>query len=156
FVGGTPYLSAADSPFNGIGFSYFHRETFEDNAFDVPGVVASAGGIIGPGGLTDSVDADDGAIDGSGTNGHSFFSRNGAIGIQFTFSAALPGGLPTHAGVVWTDGAGSTVLEAFGPGMAPLGNIGLSIADNSFAGTTAEDHFFGWNDPAGILALRIR
>ena len=33
-LGPTPYLSAADSPFAGVGFDYFHRETFEDHLLD--------------------------------------------------------------------------------------------------------------------------
>ena len=32
FLGPTPYLGAADSPFTGLAFSYFHRETWEDGA----------------------------------------------------------------------------------------------------------------------------
>jgi hypothetical protein len=30
YLGPTPYHSAADSPFKRAGFSYFHREDFED------------------------------------------------------------------------------------------------------------------------------
>src|SRR4051812_20559523 len=60
--GPTPYTSFTDSALNGIDFSggYFHLEDFEDNLLNVPGVTASAGAPTGPGGLTDSVDSDDG------------------------------------------------------------------------------------------------
>ena len=119
--------------------------------------LASAGSsVIGTGGLTDSVDADDGAIDGSGTNGHSFFSGSGPGGITFTFDAVALGGLPTQAGIVWTDGAGTTLFEAFGPGGVPLGQIGpVAIADASNFGETAEDRFFGVTNPGGISSIRI-
>ena len=56
--------------------------------------------------IHDSVDPDDGAFDGSGLLGDDYFSRSGSTGIVFTFSAAVLGALPTHAGLVWTDGDG--------------------------------------------------
>ncbi|MHB9072310.1 MAG: VPLPA-CTERM sorting domain-containing protein [Desulfobaccales bacterium] len=156
-LGPTPYLSFADSPFAGLGLANFQLETFEDNLLNTPGVSANFGAPFGPAGNADSVDADDGSIDGSGTGGHSFFSGSGATGIIFAFdAAALGGSLPTHAGIVWTDGAGDTSFEAFGPGLVSLGTIGpVAIADGSFFGTTAEDRFFGVSDPGGILAIKI-
>ena len=106
--------------------------------------------------MTDSVDADDGSIDGSGTNGHSFFSGSGSTGITFTFDATVLGSLPTQVGILWTDGSGTTLFEAFGPGGVPLGQIGpVAIADGSFVGETAEDRFFGVTNPGGISAIRI-
>ena len=99
-------------------------ETFEDGLLNVPNVTASAGAPFGPGGITDSVDGDDGTIDGSGVAGWSFFSGSGAAGITFTFNPAAPGGLPTQVDIVWTDGAGTTSFEAFGPGGVSLGVIG--------------------------------
>src|SRR5439155_22008528 len=113
FAGSTngpkPYTSFNDSPLKGVDFSggYFHLEDFEDLLLNTPGVTASAGDPFGPGGLTDSVNADDGTIDGSGTNGHSFFSGSGSAGITFTLNKAVLGSLPTHAGIVWTDAEGT-------------------------------------------------
>ena len=138
--GPTPYLSGADIPsgFYGSG-SPAALENFEDGALGV-GISASGGFVVGPGGLADSVDADDGVIDGSGTLGRDWFFGSGATGVTFTFS----GPLPTAAGLVWTDGAGTTTFEAFGPGMVSLGTIGpVPIADGSISGTTGEDRFFG-------------
>ena len=157
FFGPTPYLSSSDSPFaSSILAGTMNLETFESGTFATPGVTASAGGVIGPSGITDSVDADDGVIDGSGTGGHSFFSGSGAAGITFTFDATVLGALPTQAGIVWTDGAGTTLFEAFGPGGVPLGSIGpVAIADGTFSGTTAEDRFFGVSSAGGISAIRI-
>ena len=97
-----PYLSQANSPagFHAGGAPVF-LETFEDGLLN-GGITASTGSVLGPGGSTDSVDADDGAIDGFGTHGHSFFSTT----VRFTFSAPvtspldqvpLPAGLPLLA-----------------------------------------------------------
>lgn len=157
-LGPTPYLSFADSPFNGGSFSYFHLENFEDHLFNTPGVSASAGGVasvvFGPS-LHDSVDGDDGAIDGSGLAGDSFFNGNGAQGISFTFNAGVLGALPTDAGIVWTDGAGTTFFEAFDNLGSSLGSIAATIADGSVGGTTGEDRFFGINNPGGISRIFI-
>jgi hypothetical protein len=158
FLGPTPYLSKADSPFAAsIAAGTTFLETFESGALITPGVTISAGaGVIGPSSITDSVDADDGAIDGSGTGGHSLFNPSGATGITFTFDASVLGHLPTQVGIVWTDGAGTTLFEAFGPGGVPLGSIGpVAIADGSFNGTTAEDRFFGVINAGGISSIRI-
>src|SRR5512138_1593890 len=75
--GPTPYLSSADSPFAGVSFTYFHLEDFEDHLLNTPGVTGSDGGVasvvFGPS-IHDSVDGDDGSIDGSGLNGDDWFS----------------------------------------------------------------------------------
>src|SRR5712671_4165784 len=74
FFGPTPYLSSDDSPFSGPGYSMY-LETFEDGFLNTPGVSAS-GGIAITGQFVDSVDADDGVIDGNGSiHGHSWYSN---------------------------------------------------------------------------------
>jgi len=174
-IGPSPYLAfdnslpgagSAISPFAGMSFSYFYLETFEDHLLNTPGVSFTAppfsgvtSVVFGPN-LHDSVDADDGAIDGSGLLGDSFFSTPGATGIMFHFSAAVLGSLPTHAGIVWTDSLGEITFQAFGPGGSLLGTIGpISQAgvfpDESFNGETAEDRFFGVTNPGGISAIFI-
>src|SRR5512144_1524374 len=80
-LGPTPYLSAADSPFP-LGTGTFCLEDFEGAGFDVPGVTGN-GSLVTPGPITDSVDGDDGTIDGFGTAGQSYFSGDGAGGITF-------------------------------------------------------------------------
>jgi hypothetical protein len=159
--GPTPYRGFADSPFAAVGFGSFFLETFEDHLFDAPGVSASAGGVtsvfFGPS-IHDSVDADDGAIDGSGLQGDDFFSFRGASGITFSFSAAALGALPSHAGLVWTDGgAGASVsFSVFGAGGQLLYTTTQpGMADGSNNGETAEDRFFGASDPAGISAIFV-
>jgi hypothetical protein len=158
-LGPTPYLSKADSPFLAdINAGHAYLETFECGTFTIPGVTPSTGQVIPPGfqGLVDSVDGDDGVIDGSGLNGHSFFSGSGATGITFTFDQTTLGAFPTEAGIVWTDGGGTTTFEAFDSLGASLGTIGpVAIADGSNAGTTAEDRFFGVQFAGGISAIKI-
>lgn len=145
-TGADPYLSFANSPWAAevSEWDYFFFEDFEDFAFDVPGVTASDGWIIGPTALTDSVDADDGVIDGSGVAGHSYFTGVGSE-IRFDFNAEELGQLPTRSGLVWTDGmAGVLVtLEAFGPDEEFLGSVDVVLGDMFFSGTTDEDRFLG-------------
>lgn len=159
-LGPAPYLGVADSPFAGLGpWTYWHLETFEDHLFNVPGVSASAGGVtsvvFGPS-VHDSVDEDDGAIDGSGLLGDDYFSANGPAGISFAFDAAALGGLPTHAGLVWTDGTNTIVFEAFDQNGVSLGTRSGDHANASFNGETAEDRFYGAVHAGGISRIFIR
>ena len=112
--GPSSYLSEADIP---AGFYQSGAPTFLDDFEDGPGIggslSASAGSVIGPGAFTgarDSVDFDDGAIDGSGVTGSSWFSGSGSTGVQYTYTSS---DLPTAFGLVWTDGAGSITFSAF-------------------------------------------
>ncbi len=157
--GPTPYLSAADSPFTGTGLSYFFLEDFEDGALNTPGVTVS-GGIptkpTYPAIYTDSVDADDGAIDGSGNGGNSWFSSAGSTGLLFTFNSAVLGSLPTQVGIVWTDGLGPVTFKVYDASLTEVASlIGSSTADGNYIGGTAEDRFFGVIDLSGIGAIRI-
>ena len=155
-LGPTAYTSQANSPFASlITGGTVALETFEDGLLNVPNVTASAGAPLAPSGITDSVDADDGVVDGSGTGGWSFFATPGSPGITFTFTPTASG-LPTHVGIVWTDGSGTTLFEAFGPGGVPIGSVGpVGIADAAVTGETAEDRFFGVINPAGVSSIRI-
>ena len=161
-VGPSEYLSFSDSPFGSLAFRYFYLEDFEDGLFNTPGVTASQGFPRGPGPMTDSVDGDDGVIDGFGEDGVDFATAKGPTGdagIRFEFSEAVLGGLPTHAGIVWTDGGfdDPTLFEAFDAGGTSLGVIGpVHISDNTFASTTAEDRFFGVVHEGGVSAILIR
>lgn len=156
-IGPTPYLSSANSPFSPFtGFTYFHLENFEDHLLNTPGVTASSGGVtsvvFGPS-IHDSVDADDGSIDGSGLNGDSFFSAGGSTG--FTFNAGALGGLPDSVGIVWTDGGGTIRFEAFDASNLSLGVLTGNHADGSVSGTTAEDRFYGATHAGGISRITI-
>lgn len=152
----SPYLSADDMPSDFKATNPF-IEDFEDNEADSRLTIAP-GKIIGPGydsgikDVTDSVDADDGTIDGDGGNGHSFFYALNEIGIDF----AMP---VTSAGLVFTDGPQEMemVLEAFDPAGSSIGvHRWQTTADEVFTGTTAEDRFIGVTNLDGISRLVIR
>jgi len=161
-LGPLPYLSGDDSPFfgaDGPGADLCSIEDFEDGSLDF-GITASTGGVVGPSTpVIDSVDGDDGSIDGLGNDGHSWFTGSQPAAVTFTFPSAV-----THAGIVWTDGVGTnptlgpadTTFEAFGPGMVSLGTVGpLVIGDMMFNGATAEDRFFGAIEATGISAISV-
>jgi hypothetical protein len=173
FLGPTPYLSFNDSPFKSGNFNYFYLENFEDGLLNVPGVTASSASglpvfISNPDFYEDSVDSDDGVIDGNGQRGHSLGELGNGVmgGLNFTFDKNTLGTLPTHAGLVWTDsysgglGTDGTPLtfEAFNAQGGSLGKIQLGqnqIGDGRFDGTTGDDRFFGVINPEGISKISI-
>jgi PEP-CTERM motif-containing protein len=158
--GPSPYLQASDSPFASVNFGsgYFYNETFEDHLLNTPGLSANAGGVtsvvFGPS-IHDSVDADDGVIDGSGLNGDSYFSSSGPAGIKFSFNSATLGNLPNYAGLVWTDGSNPILFEGFDSLGNSLGTISGSHANGSNNGETAEDRFYGFFNATGISSILI-
>jgi hypothetical protein len=143
----------------------------------VGGYMPTAGGVIlDPGAQTDSVDADDGSIDGFGRSGRSWFSGGMTSFFSFSFdAAALDGQLPTHAGIVWTDvgqvikgpetqpedpvppqGVIDVSFAAYGPGNTFLGFAGpFTLGDGNPDGGTAEDRFFGVVHSGGIESIQI-
>lgn len=168
----SPDAGSAISPFAGIQFDQFHLEDFEDGNLDTPGVTLREAADVG---LTttysDSVDGDDGVIDGwaSGAT-KSLFSDFRTSVFTFDFSAeSLGGRLPTHAGIVWTDigrnnggtplGAdlvSNVIFEAFDADGLSLGVFGpFSVGDSSISRTTPEDRFFGVVHLDGISTIRI-
>lgn len=155
--GPTAYLSSADIPAGFYqGGAPLVLDDLEDNSLDAS-LSASAGSIISRaqyGGLVDSVDADDGTINGNGQNGRSWFNGSGATGVTFTFVGAGP--LPTAFGIVWTDGSGSITFQAFdGNGVKIVDQVFSGFPDGSFLGTTAEDRFLGVTDAGGVKAIRV-
>lgn len=155
FFGPSPYLCIEDSPFDitGLGSSFF-LEDVEDNLVNSPGLI-STGFVTGPGGITDSVDCDDGFIDNNGVNGRSIFN-DGATGVLATFNAGALGGFPTAAGMVWTDGGqtNTVTFEAWDSNGVSLGTIvAPNIGDGNFNSDTAEDRFFGVYHAGGISKI---
>lgn len=155
-LGPTPYLSFADSPFTGpLFFEYFHLETFEDNLFNTPGVTGS--GIVTStafsGSIIDSVAADGPCPDPAAPDPcNSYFGGGGTL--TFVFDALALGGLPTHVGLVWTDGSGAITFTAVAPDGGVIGPV-AGIPDEDFFGGTAEDRFFGWISSTGISSITI-
>ena len=169
FIGPTPYLQSSDGPFHSENFDYFYLEDFEDEILNTPGITATSAWRIHTGAYADSVDADDGAIDGNNTGrvGSNLLSNFSNQPLTIEFSALeLGGNLPTHAGIVWTDvginGGGD------GPGSQPvifsavdaqgnsLGNVGpIMLGDIPITGQTTEDKFFGIVNPGGLSSITI-
>lgn len=168
FFGPLPYLSAADSPFASLGAN-LSIEDFEDGLLNQLGVSVSPGTtvLVAPDPLNDSVDADDGVIDGNGTAGRSLYSGGTLSRIDFRFDAALRGSLPSHVGIVWTDvggvtsgteGFGDVTFEAYDAADQLIGTIGPSILGNgTAAGTegTGEDRFFGVIHAPGVARISV-
>jgi hypothetical protein len=162
----TPYLSLADSPIGTAVNEYFYLENFEDGSLSTSGVTLSPAGVVtSPGPTTDSVDADNGPIDGLGNSGRSLLTGGTTNTFSFQFDALVLGNLPTRAGIVWTDvgavvdgplGVGTVIFEAFGPANESLGTtVANNLGDGAITGATAEDRFFGAINPAGISRITI-
>lgn len=157
------YLDASDSPFDLFDpENEFFLEDFEDGLLNAPGLSGFGGEIRLPSAWTDSVDADDGEVDGFGTGGHNYWAFFGIGGdgpvARFEFNEEVLGALPTSAGLVWTDGNffATTIFEAFGPKGESLGFTVLNLGDNSHTGETGEDRFIGIIFAGGISAIEIR
>jgi hypothetical protein len=164
----SPYFSLADSPFVDLNEGTFIFEDFEDGSLDLPvGVVGYPGLIMEPSPLTDSVDGDDGIVDGSGSEGKSY--RPTFISVGFTnpptylteyrlsFTSTEPGGLPTAVGLVVTDGLpGSTIVVSVddrnGLNTFVLYNMNF---DMDSSGSTFEDRFIGVTNPLGMREVRF-
>ncbi len=161
-LGPTTYVSSADSPFSPFaGFTYFYLEDFDDHLLNTPGVTATVGtaSAVNSGftaSIIDQVGLEGGCPIGGLLAACDTWFGSGPAGISFTFNATILGALPNAAGIVWTDGAGTTSFEAFDAANVSLGSIGpASIADGSFFGTTAEDRFFGITSSVGISRIFI-
>ena len=148
------YASGGDSPFNGIAFNYFYLENFEDGALDTVGVSTVGGRPLGPSGATDSVDLDDGVLDGFGRQGWSYWSSN-VTDVTFSFDASALGRLPSHVGLVMTHSVGPTTIDfidAQGQSIITFDALEFSQTVN---GSTANDRFVGAFYLGGISGLRV-
>ncbi len=179
FLGPTPYLSRADSPFPVDGSNpNFYLEDFEDGELNTPGikpgtpafpVASEMGGIVlTPGSSTDSVDGDDGALDGNGNAGHSlrsdlqFFTPTNPprqqLQIVFDFDSNELGFLPNHFGFVWTDGRENSSLTfsvTTSSGAEIQFPLVHGLGDSFRDGDTFEDRFVGVVSTDGIASVTI-
>lgn len=155
------YAQFNDSPFANISFGdgYFYLEDFEDRLLEHPGAEASHGNFVSlefGENFHDSVDADDGIIDGNSLQGESWFAKVSSTGIVWSFDESqLNGLLPTHIGIVWTDGKNETRFEAFDAAGNSLGSINADHDNESFNGETNEDRFYGVVHYAGVSSIKI-
>lgn len=158
------YLSLNESPFKTKEYSqYFYLIDFENQIIDTPGIKATNGNPIHfktysvPLGV-DSVDSDDGYIDGVGRGG-SYSYQYVPYG-EFEFDQNVLNALPTRVGFVVTDADWNVTItvEAFGPDGLRLDKKFESVAVGdqvSQAGETDEDVFFGISSPDGIKKIKI-
>lgn len=167
FITSSPYSQFSDSPFAAFasGNPNFYLEDFEDGALNTPGVTANIGGVaVGPNQSLDSVDGDDGVLDGNGNNGNSWYP--GGPVLSFSFNAAVLGSLPTHVGIVWTDiglnGPNGVnffddiQVRVFDTNGVSLGGVLFDhLGDGNVSGGTAEDVFFGAIFAGGISRMTI-
>ncbi len=164
----TAGCGTAESPFasdiRAGNFQYFHLEDLEDGLLNAPGLTASAGAVLAPGALTDSVDGDDGLIDGLGTAGWSILNGQ-STEITFSFDEVALGRLPTHVGLAWTDvgfaeptdGFDEVSFEAFDGGGGSLGVVGPTLlGDGLVDGRTGEDRFYGVINLEGVSSVVLR
>ncbi len=185
-VGPLPYLSAADSPFASDPRYVTYIEDFEDGVLNIPGVVEvplppgvgvpdpPPGGvdpipgiILPPGPNTDSVDGDDGVIDGDGSGGRSLESvrysslLSGTVPsfLRFRFEPSASGQYPRAFGFVWTDGEPGSYLRLavneVGVFLKERVSFHMLVGDQTFDGGTVEDRFFGIASDAGIVDILI-
>lgn len=164
-LGPTPYAKFSDSPFASVP-NLVVRD-FEDGNTSFPGVTFSTGWIhSGPSIYSDSVDADDGVLDGSGLAGSALYSGNSQYVLTVTFDAAgLGGALPTHVGIVWTDvgnvwsgttGYGEVHFAAKDGSDATLVSTAwIPVGDGNAQGGTAEDRFFGVTNAGGVKSITL-
>ena len=154
--GPSAYLQTGDTP---DGFFCAECvgwiEDFELGAAD-SFLTLSDGELLGPNqfsglmnSVTDSVDGDDGVVDGFGNGGNSWFVDGSTVTISFANTVK-------NAGLVFTDGdrvSTDIILEAFDSGGNSLAVInGGDLADDMFTGETAEDSFMGFQDMDGQIA----
>ncbi len=164
FTAATPYLQAGDNPLSGP-YAWRYLETFEDGQLNTTGLSASAGTVNLPGQATDSVDGDDGAIDGLGQAGRSWYSGQTVNLIRFSFSAPALGSLPTQVGLAFTDvgqrndggasGFDTASIEVFDAGGTSQGVLSFAFGDGSVLGGTAEDRFVGASFAGGIGSVVV-
>jgi len=151
------YSQASDSPLYSL--SGFQFEDFEDGQVNTPGISLSGGGILagsGPG-LVDSVDGDDGTVDGGNSFGRSWYSA----GNNFITVSFAPGA--KSAGVVLTDVGFTDNLFCIGDytvsGYDGLGNL-ISTYTDTFGdgaanGASAEDIFLGYSSALDVSKIVI-
>jgi hypothetical protein len=160
--GPVPYLSLDDTPAGLFAAGGpVVTQTFEDATGPwLTGFTVDCGSRIGPNSIsgggfpvTDSVDGDDGTIDGSGTLGGSWFCESNDMLIRFLDPVVA-------AGVAVTDGdrrLTNVRLEFLGLEGSPIATFDPGrFVDEVYNGTTAEDRFMGVRSPtAAIAAIRV-
>jgi hypothetical protein len=152
------YTSADDSPFNSTfsGVTWW-LEDFEDGLLNSLGLSANAGSVKGPSKGTDSVDGDDGEIDGFGSMGSSYKLNASAPAATFKFDDAVLGAAPTIVGFAWTDGHEDAVVtvKAWDTNGDFLGKFMTTLGDGNHNGETDADRLFCVEWAEGISRIKV-
>jgi PKD domain len=144
---------------NGAKPLYFYLEDLRDGMVNMPGLTVSPL-TIAPG---DSVDEDDGTVNGNGAAPFSLRSNDSNNPrVELRFDGSVLGKLPTHVGVVLTDGNkdAKTRVDVYDASNTLVGTTNANLT-NSFldgspnGGGTGEDRFFGFISPQGIASMTV-
>ncbi|MFK8028646.1 MAG: thrombospondin type 3 repeat-containing protein [Gammaproteobacteria bacterium] len=150
-------LNEQQSPFSQLTFAYFYLEDFEDAMFNVPGITPVAGNVFMLNNLfQDSVDEDDGVIDGINLqNNASFGISSGAPTIALNFDDQQLGGrLPTHVGLALVNNFNDFTFRAFNADGLQVDEVNGST--NFVAnGSALDDNFMGISHDEGIASVSV-
>ncbi len=137
-----PLTLASAGRLQGRGFKWAYLEDFNDQK-------ANARGLSGAGTPSSSFGQE--KVD--SVSGDAWW---GSGSLEFSFSSKVLGALPTRAGLVWTDGAGSVTFEAWGA-CGYLGKTGpfSGFPDGDSLGGKSEDRYFEVIAKVGISRIRI-
>jgi len=151
------YRGLGSGPFNAMASAgNLSVENFEDGLVNTAGMSINRGVVRGATVTTDSVDRDDGHVDGLGQAGRSFTSgSHKSISISFS---SQNGNTPQMAGLAWTDGRQNSivVMKAWDRDGKYIGFLRARLGDLSRNGTTADDRFLGLTNANGISRIEIR
>ena len=153
-VSGVDLTSTNYYDFRGLGASvvagetYFFLEDVQDGQIDAPGLTVNGltartengrSGSQSSGNNCDSVDEDDGAVDGGYSNPRGGF-RITSGEIRFTFDEGVLGKLPTHAGIVFAERVNTTfTLSAYDSNNVLLETVSINVSyADPFVGIFAE------------------
>lgn len=152
------YRSVADSALFGVMSldDEFRCETFEDGLVNTLGLSVGGGSIVAPSPTTDSVDSDDGSLDGSGTGGRCYRVAAGGTA-TISFASGPLGGFPERCGFAWTDGGqGSTLTLTITTGTgAIVTRTAGPLGDGADDGATAEDRLVAISHSDGIQSIAV-
>lgn len=152
-----PYRDRSDGLFQGVPGAAL--DDFEDGIDPTLPFAYSSGVVVGPGQFTDSVDGDDGIVDGDGTGGSSFYPNANSLTVTFAEVPFAAGLVLTDLGITPDDtsslGFGTFVISAVdGLGNA-LGPVEIDFGDGMVTGETEEDTFVAFFSDNGIGAITV-
>lgn len=161
-----PYKSFDDSGLKALGDYWpLGLERFEAGKISVPGLTISPGFVLCDSLYIDSVDEDDGSIDGYGREGCTWYVN--APKVTVSFDKETLGYYPTSVGIAWTDIGGGSPRDGYGKiRFAVYDEIGTmvgerlyeeEVGDGQRTGETAEDRLVlvTWYGGIGAVSMTV-